>query len=529
MMIINKLNFLNRRGFTFIEVLASLISLGIVVLAAQSLIMISNRFMVRSDVDFSSMQDVSFMNDYMCLKFTLPVFVQVDRTRSFHYDHINKKYTKISLGDEEINPATLSYPLLSKNNKNFETPELDSNHPLGPVSHTAVREFLNGDFKDSTKNKRLRAHLDDKIATGADTSDVGNVARDYKSKYYDVYADTHTLITFMVDPSDADMSSTEMAKLGRISKSDGHGIIFASRCIKKEEGPGDIGAYLKEHEVHSLGSVIDETDNVSDLKTEETALYILEGLKYRPFYFQDHAENKDKIKCCDVSAAVSTIEKTTTGHCSNMEDWIPVTYVIRFASEGGELGSDANDAIVNLDKNDDGNTSLRAYLFNEHETVYTEEWIECESKITDQAKDSCKEDIHADMATRYYFPKLREKIDFPITFSSVHELPINKSKLSNTWAFTFVAPSLQHQDSSMQLKLIDLENGCLKANHSLSMLSLSRQECRVGDFSVQSNPTKKANKANLMTLIKSKSCPFRYVSLASGGGPIYLGAHFEKK
>ena len=338
--------FINRRGFTLAEVLASLLALGVIVLAAQSLIMMANRFLYQSQETLVSMKDSSFMNNYICSKFTNPITVQKNSTRSYFYNSSSNQYEQVSSTNNE--PATLSYPLLkysqgAPGGSSYTTPILSSPN----VTHSAVTSFLNS----TGFTGQLKAHLNDKFG--------GSVSRNFKSQYYDIYADSHTLITFMahVDKPSSLPTAVDMNKLGTITESDGKGMIIATRCIKNSTSQGSHGEYLNQYN-YKLGSIVDSSDLPSTEQPVENALYILEGLKHRPFYFPSNTEGKNKIKCCDIDSSSTTFTASNTTDCKSLESYTPITYIIKFASEGGQLGTDASNTIRGYQK------SLEAFFIS---------------------------------------------------------------------------------------------------------------------------------------------------------------------
>ena len=512
---------LNRRGFSLGEVLASLIALGIIALTVQSLILVAHNFLSQQSSSMSSLEEQTFFSKLVCHKFQRPVFVEQNLKRSFTYNPgapgTPPAYQKRSNAkpDPKQNPATLSVPLLG-----------GSQNPSGLSvnGHPAVQSFLTNldssggltaSFGDT--DKIFRAHINDEAAH-FNNVDGASGSHSYYSQFYDIYADNHTLPTFMVKQAEQDTS-----KLGVVSE----GFIYASRCIKNDVNPsgnGDPASFIEIKGDIPKYSIIDRTDN-SNMNNDEvlaTALYVLEQ-KWRPFYFPGQEKTKNKVICCDISQfdRPNTItlgppptppaSLTIPTGCANLEKYTPIIYVIKISSDKGKL----EDLISGTDSNN-SNDSLEGYIQNNVSRFVNND--QCESAIdpannVDLSSTNCKT-----VASNSYFQTLGKGFAHPVKFENVEELPLVKRDRVNSWAYGFIAPSFSNQDMHKEFKIISIENKC----HTSLPVGLCGKAVPGLDLSLSQNEINGKSVADYF-IAKVSACPFHYITMDNSGGVLPLG------
>ena len=502
------------RGFTMAEVLASLISLGVVVMSAQSVLMASNTFLHQSQDTFEAMESRNHINDYICSYFHAPPFIQQDPTKSFYYK--NGKY--IQVGGDNNKPATLSYPLLSKS---------DSSENFSSTGHSAVSTYVNGSNFSTKEHLKKDGTQGDK-ANNVKLLNSTNKSRSYESKFYDIYANSHTIINLSVQPADNSINTAgrQPNSLGSLEDKKGN-IIIASRCIENKVSASAEGQFVEAGQ----GSILDSTavDYV-----EPASLYVLEGLKYRPFHFPDNSGH-EKIKCCDIDPSLlGSDDEIQETNCKTLKDYTPVAYVIKISSEKG--GTSLFDLMAE-NKIGTGATSEEAFLHNQYRTDYDDRVTQCDAGTVEKDNDGncyagapgqtdctgilvsarqavktqCMKDAKDQWRHQYYFPKLREKFNFPVTFTEITELPLIKVKNPTLWTVAFSAESKsQEQSQFIDLKLINIENQCKKVGLKRTCPLLKR-----------GSQIEQADASYLN--INLRTCPFNYSKAGSEGGTISLG------
>ena len=502
---------LNRRGFTLGEVLASLIALGIIALAVQSLMLVANNFLSQQSSSMSSMEEHTFFSKLICHKFQRPVFVEQDPSRSFKYDPNDSEgplYLKKRDGrSNEL--ATLSVPLLGHSNTSSSiTNPSGSITSLSVSGHTAVKTFLSTlaiPADEDDHSTALRAHINDKAASFSNV-DGASGSHDYHSLFYDIYADNHTLPTYMVKQGEDDG-----IELGKISE----GFIYASRCVKNEVNPsgnGDPATFIAIDGDSPKYSIIDRTDNSAMGEDEvlATALYVLEQ-KWRPFYFPEQEKTKNKVICCDIDTFDSTTSITLgtesiipsiPSNCANLEKYTPIIYVIKISSDEGAV----EDEIL-------GNNSLEGYVQNSASNFVNNN--ECESTQPEKVdlNSSCR-----DIVEKGYFRELGAHFVHPVKFENVEELPLVKKDRVNTWAYGFIAPSFGSQKMHKEFKILSIENKC----RTSLPVGLCGKAVPGLDLSLAPNKIDGKSVAEYF-IARVSHCPFSYISMDSSGGTLPLG------
>ncbi|MDE0151632.1 MAG: hypothetical protein OXK80_03930 [Bdellovibrionales bacterium] len=497
---------LNHRGFTLGEVLASLIALGIIALTVQSLMLVANNFLSQQSSAMSSMQEQTFFSKLICHKFQRPVFVNQNPKRSFKYDPDDSAgplYLKRADArpNPEQKPATLSVPLLGHSN---------SISSLSASGHSAVQTFLTTELTtpadEDDHSQALRAHINDKAASFSDIVGGGSRNHNYHSQFYDIYADDHTLPTFMVKQGEE-----SGIRLGKVSE----GFIYASRCIQNGKGNlGNGGSFIEIGGASPKYSIIDRTDNsaITDDDVLATALYVLEQ-KWRPFYFPKQDKAKNEVICCDISAfdsttsitlGTSTSSPSIPGNCANLENYTPIIYVIKISSDGS--------AFENLIS---GNDSLAGYVQNSLSEFISHDDCESSGQV-DLNSSNCK-----DIAENSYFRELGKRLVHPVKFENVEELPLVKKDRVNTWAYGFIAPSFKNQIAHKEFKILSIENKC----HTSLPVGLCGKAVPGLILDITTNPENAVNNKSVADYFISRvsHCPFSYISMDSSGGTLPLG------
>ena len=493
--------FLDRRGFTLGEVLASLIALGIIALTVQSLILFANNFLNQQEGALSSLEEQVFLSNMLCMKFQRPVFAEYDPSRSFEYDPDDEKYEQKKVGrpNPKEDPAVFSVPLLDKSKG------VNNEIELSVADHGAVNTFLKDKLTMATSHtdtsKVLRAHINDKVSdfSNFEVNPTGDL-HNYYSQFYDIYADDHTLPTFMIRQNEDNLD------LGKISD----GFIYASRCIKNEVSASTAGSFIEIEGKNPKYSIIDSTDkDMSEEEIKATALYVLEQ-RWRPFYFP--SGNKNKVICCDIDeydGSTDVIKLDSSGNppsnCETLKKYTPIVYVISISS--GDLGTTVEESVFD-------NNSLAGYVQNEAEDYFSGH-TDCDTDPPGKVDwdGNCKEH-----AKKKYLDKLGTKIVHPVTFTSIEELPLVKKDRVNTWAYGFVASTFS-DPYYKEFKILSVENKC----HSSMPVGFCGKAMPGKDLSATANLLQNGKSAADYLITKVRNCPFRYITMENSASPMPLG------
>lgn len=532
-----------KKGFTLGETIASMISLAVVALAAQSLILVSNKFTAKSDRTLASMASQNEFHNMVCSHFKHPLAVQTDGTKSYSFDAANNKYIRVNKTKTENSQATLAFPVLEKNNKASNTITFNNSSDVQltasqaaikkVLKHPAVKSFLSNSF-----DKRLQKTTNQTTAYPLTYTGHGMPG----VKLYKIYADSHTLITYQ--PSLTDNSAD--FPMGRIHA--GSGFIFAARCVKNAASNTDTeGSFIDKD--YSVGSILDITDvkltemsSISSHFAANTALYVL-NLKYRPFYFPPSNNDTDavkRIKCADVYAGAAANEiEAAEGHSLNT--WTPVIYRIQFESAHNNIVDHIADY-----KQNDGTTNINNYytrhnmedrdsdLANNNSTndevlkrarqeyrryLLQELEVTDISTASDPQKDAGVRAAQKLIKAQVYFPRLMNQMSIPIKFTKIVEFPFLKQiSTENIWALSFSAISFPGQDSSINFQLFDIENTCWQKNAVSSCPYSPAKAGTLADIKITGNRDMRG-----YLKIKSQRCPFRYSKMDQNSGYTSMG------
>ncbi len=501
----------NKKGFTLMDALASMIALGLIALTVQSLILLTNQFFHRKRASFGSLESRILINNMICNRFSEPVFVQLNPQRTFSFDSDTNTYTKLSLSGN-LQKASFSVPLVDMVELSGTDTKVKSDYLAG--------EFIESIFIPDTdittpgSSSPLRAHIDDKASNFSLLQRDGNTAvqgsRDYLSQFYDLYSDTHTLVAYQVDFQGID------SPMGSINK----GVIYASRCamlnpsagVDREEWFG-----ADENSTHRVRSIQDSShENTSPEKVVGNAFHVLEN-PWRPFYFPSKKDSYAKIQCCDIEALGSSLTDAdpTQGDwdgvgngsiCKSLKWAYPVTFAINIesldikdiAADDKSMNGFFQNHTDELDQLDSNNQECNNSGFR-----FDYERTSCQNK-----------------AREIYGQKLLEFFSYPVKFASIYELPmsgINRATEDRkaVWATAFTADHMEGASvmgsSIVKMNLLSVENKC----HSF----LPDHMCEHSHGNAEIAGKKMIDYFQT----KSYSCPFVYRNMRNSGTSIPMG------
>lgn len=294
----------NKKGFSLAGVLTAVVALGIIVLAAQSVILLANRFISESSDQLEATRSTQFLISYMCQRARQTPAFSIDRNRSYKYNSSNTKYEQSSTTAET---RVASGGILILNRSDLQS----------VPDHSAVGSYLNSGHFTSSRNL---------VTPSGDASDSNK-------QIYKLYTDSHTLISYASVKLPKQLNSNienrfKKYRLGYYGQESQLSVI-AARCAKHDSTSGR-GSFIDfEH-----GAIQDSADEIGKYNEHHTekALYILEGL-YRPFYFPGETNINKQIRCCDIHDG-DIAPGTTDGDCESLKDQSPVIFEIHLSSEG---------------------------------------------------------------------------------------------------------------------------------------------------------------------------------------------------
>ena len=514
---------MNKKGFTLMEAVASMIALGIVALSVQSLLLVTNNFFHKQKNSFASLENLVSINDMICSHFSEPIFVQHDPRSTFGFKSDTNTYRALALKSTETSipagyippeKASLSFPLdkLINSNGRFKW-SLTLLSKFGQLGSS--RPSQDGNAVDDCAGP-VCARINDKTTNFNNLRDGSKRvpgSHNHLSQFYDVYSDTHTLVAFQVDLRGMEKAST----MGNINK----GTIFASRCGMKSDSSNPWKVESGRNE-RRLRTIMDSTNEVRKKNADQSVLEAADALfvlmnPHRPFYFPEKKNSFAKIQCCDVrSHSIFTDTDgnldTVTG-CKNLSESYPVTYAINIESMNvGEFSGKGKDGILK-----DG--SLKGYFNNNAEDLkLLKKESDCKDTTTEEfdfTRNDCR-----DKARELYGKKLLDFFTYPVEVTSIYELPMGRVNRTgdqdSVWAQAFVADYVESVDSNIvKMNLFSVENKCYSF--------LPSHMCKRQDDTI--SPGEKKFTDYLKT--KTYSCPFSYKNLRSSGSSIPLGVVLE--
>ena len=495
-----KYSFKFKRGFTIGETVASMISLAVVALSAQSLIMMSSQFRSNQKRTFASMEEQAQYSNLICSHLQNPVAVQVDKSRTYHFN--GTEYKVLNPRRNEAKRPTLAFFILEPS-RNSGSGSTRLENPSFSSDDFVSNEGLSGSIQDNIKQS-IQSVLDDKSifyiedqSTAPGPLPPSNTAEYprpsiFHTHYFPIYADSHTLINYVPE------FEQKRYEFGNIK--DNSGFIIATRCIENK----------KFHEKYSLGALIDSTDlkfsahgYSQDIKNTQ-ALYILTNQRV-PFYFPDPTKaGMSQISCAEHDATIN--------HTDSINKYTPVTFIIEF------IKKDTMPAIIDY-KNETGNSPS----FTEAISDPTHREPKNEGMYVDVPFVSDPVKLQARQKNEYQSRILQEAA-FSVEFTRITEIPFRNNNPFGIWTSTFIAksslpPIALQTHSPFELTFIDVKNTC---NPSLYDCKSSPQGKDKLDSLMVGN-----KKMSDFLKLKDKSCPFRYSNLESSGQAVSFGVSVD--
>ncbi len=296
----------NQRGLSLLEIIISVGALGFFIILIQSMLVLGHSLTTTQKNLFESFQNARMIKQNIC---TVNI--------SFKNTNINpaQSYTKKErLCNGKIGDSTLQALQTCEVRKDAGGRTIqDSN---GKPDY--IRQYTRSYQKLSTINKAkpiIGLYIADiasepgfkNIVVSKPSSDIRikNTNIEFKSQdpqYYKVYQDSHTIVRLNMNVSTGAGDFTS-------------GYIFASRCLNHTTGAHS--AYNKFSTFHPKAK-------------KKSAMYILETLTKKPFYFPSTKTDTEVIQCCDTNGA------EPAGCLSASREWTPRIYVIHLekAPEG---------------------------------------------------------------------------------------------------------------------------------------------------------------------------------------------------
>ena len=286
----NRNFFLNCHGFSILEVIISAGALGFFAILVQSMLVLGHSFTKSQQNLFESFQNTRLIKQNICIANSAFKNTNVDPSRS---------YTK---KDKLCQDNTLSSCAIKKDAKGNNVLDSESNpvyikqytrtySKLPPASDVKPLLGLHiGDLSSEANFKNInikKESVDNRI-------NENNIEfKDEQPYYYKVYQDSHTIVKVIMDISHGGS--------GFVS-----GYIFASRCL---------------NHIKSTNAAYDKFTTFNPKAKQKSAMYILEVLKKKPFYFPS-TSGEEVLKCCNTNTP-------TPSNCvSASKEWVPRIYVI---------------------------------------------------------------------------------------------------------------------------------------------------------------------------------------------------------
>ena len=502
-----------KKGLTLMDALAAMIALSLTAITAQSLILLVNQFLSQKQSSMQSMENKNKVNNMICNHFSEPIFIENNPKKTFAFDSDTSTYKALS---ENVKKASMSVPMtgLFKNSSNTTTFNTAATSAASRERSTlGFGGFLAADqTADGTSSGVLKAHVNDKASNFNNLNDGSNSVsgnHNYMSQFFDLYSDSHTLISYQVDMSKMN-DSTGVGEINR-------GVIFASRCSVwgLYSGNGFKGGSL--HYDHNLGdTALGESawSALSEDKKKKSrtlhALYILNN-PWRPFYFPDRDKAPFQVQCCDTTSATEFKDDKP----SQSED--PVTGCRLLGIYSTSVRSHAYMIdIKTLDAGDFGEDSIKGFFNNDSSALASlKEKSECDdvSDEFDYEKSECKTE-----ATKIYQTKLKDFFTYPVQLEEIYELPLRSTygiqNRDEHSSLGFVADYMRGTDI-VKMNLFSVEDKCssfLPAHLCKARNNFSNETGRVREEFLQTTPY---------------ICPFAYRNMKNSGNAIPLGISFK--
>ncbi len=282
---------LNCHGFSILELIISAGALGFFAILVQSMLVLGHSFTKSQQNLFESFQNTRLIKQNICIANSSFKNINVDP---------NQSYTK---EDKLCQDNTLSSCAIKKDANGNNVLDLEGNpvyikqytrtySKLPSASESEVTPLLRlyiGNLSSEANFKNInitKDSIDNRI-------NENNIEFKDEQPYYKVYQNSHTIVKVIMDISHGGS--------GFVS-----GYIFASRCL---------------NHIKSTHSAYDDFTTFNPNTKQKSAMYILEVLKKKPFYFPS-TSGEEVLKCCNANTP-------TPSNCvSASKEWVPRIYVI---------------------------------------------------------------------------------------------------------------------------------------------------------------------------------------------------------
>ncbi len=261
-----------------VELLLSVGALSVFAILVQSMLILGHSFTRSQKNLFDFIQVTQMIRQKICMSNMSFKTINLDTDKSY-----KRKVTPITMTDENGDPYSVY-------TRDYE--KLVSTVSGIPIMGLWIFNVSDEpSFRDGGVNNTIQSSDVDK-----DLDDIDGDGNDDEPLYYKVYQDSHTIVKMNFD------SATINEAGGFLS-----GYIFASRCVKNHR-----------NFVHESGGH-QSTFNPKALK--KSALFILNRLGSKPYYFPSTESNRYEIQCCGNPRNPSTCVPANKG-------WVPRIYVI---------------------------------------------------------------------------------------------------------------------------------------------------------------------------------------------------------
>ena len=490
------------------DALAAMIALSLTAITAQSLILLVNQFLSQKKSSMQSMENKIKVNNMICNHFSEPIFVERNPKKTFEYDSDTNTYTVLT---EDLKKASMSVPMTGLFKKSASGTEFNpSATSSGAIATLNNKGFLAADqTADGTSSGVFQAHVNDKAPNFNGLNDGSNSVsgnHDYLSQFFDLYSDSHTLVSYQVDMK----KMNDANGIGKISK----GVIFASRCNVLADGQ-----HYYQTDADNKGSSIDYdhirgdtslTDSAWDALSEDKkkknrtlyALYVLTN-PWRPFYFPSRNKAHAQVQCCNIEAQVTFIDDPSD---ADSRSAVPGCKVVDRPSNN--WASIYMIDIKTLDAGDFGEDSIKGFFQNDSSSLTTlKKEDDCdESGDFKYEKVACKK-----KAAKIYQTKLKDFFTYPVQIEELFELPLKGTygiqNRDENFALGFVADYMKGSNV-VKMNLLAIEDKC----SSFLPPHLCKNDIRATGRSREE-----------FFQAKSYSCPFAYRNIKETGTSIPLG------
>ncbi len=272
----------SRKGFSLVEVIISLLTIALLGLLIQSTLIIAQSFRVSQSNEFETRGLVNMVQKIVCLSNTSFKISNLNFSKTYYMNDqdvdgiFSRTYTKVG----NVLPSD-TIPIMSLNVEG---------------AYSEERSFFTG-------NQGLDELLADKTEESEHNRYISYA--DEKAVFYKVFQDSHTLGKININSDDLE---------GNFQS----GYIFASRCVPNEDAS-----------LYKAGGFVGTFDPRA---LKKSALYILQEMEYRPFYFPgDGITAEELVRCCR--------DGSVPGDCKSISEYVPRIYIIGIGPATGSSGN----------------------------------------------------------------------------------------------------------------------------------------------------------------------------------------------